>query len=328
VLATLASAVTRDSFDTFTLPDPEAPRPSLGERFRPLLVLGSTFVIAAACAAWLTGPSPARKRTGEHDALTNLVEKSTSEAQGFAADARTSLDATPVAASKVKPVDAAPTEPSRDVLPKAKSSQPSESAQPHTASPQPVAAPADVTEAVPAASEGAAEPAPLVEASDLEQGFHIQVASLKVKETAERLAESLRRQGFRARSDPYGYSRSDWWHVVRIGPFSSRIAAEGRRLQLGPVQRATAVVLPRARGKHHVQVASLRSQEKAAELLDQLRQRGYSARITTVGRSGGERWHCVRIGPFDSRDEAAEYRALLEAREGTQSEIVPFSRDE
>ncbi len=172
------------------------------------------------------------------------------------------------------------------------------------------------------------EPASLVDASDSEQGFHIQVASLKVKETAEGLAESLRKQGFRARSDPYGFSRSNWWHVVRIGPFSTRIAAEGRRLQLGPVQRATAVVLPRARGKYHVQVASLRSQEKAGELLEQLRQRGYLARITTVGRSGGERWHCVRIGPFDSRDEADEYRALLEAREGTQSEIVPFARDD
>jgi cell division septation protein DedD len=320
--------VTRDSFDTFTLPEPEAPQPSLGERFRPVLVLGSTFVIAAACAAWLTGPSPARKRTGEHDALTRLVEKSTSEVQGFAADARTALDAMPVAASKVELRAPDPAEHSRDGVPTTKSSQRSGSAEPSAASTQPAAAPPGATEAVPAASEATVEPAPLVDASDLEQGFHIQVASLKVKETAERLAESLRKQGFRARSDPYGYSRSNWWHVVRIGPFSSRVAAEGRRLQLGPVQRATAVVLPRARGKYHVQVASLRSQEKAAELLDQLRQRGYLARITTVGRSGGERWHCVRVGPFDSRDEAAEYRALLEAREGTQSEIVPFSRDE
>ena len=313
--------MTRDSFETITLPDPEEPRPTFRERFRPVLVLGSTFVIAAACAAWLTGPSAARKPTGERDALTKLVEKSASEAKGLAADARTSLDSLSVAASRLEPAEPEAAAPPNGQAPAGRSHSRPGPAKPEAAPTAPAASPdAKVAAAT-------AEPAPLIEATDLEQGFHIQVASLKVKETAERLAESLRKQGFRARSDPYGYSRSNWWHVVRIGPFTARIAAEGRRLQLGPVQRATAVVLPRAHGKYHVQVASLRSQEKAADLLEQLRQRGYRARITTVGRSGEERWHCVRIGPFDSREEAKEYRGLLEAREGIESEIVPFARD-
>jgi cell division septation protein DedD len=150
------------------------------------------------------------------------------------------------------------------------------------------------------------------------------VASLRLKETAEHLAATLRRQGFRASSTPYGHSRAGWWHAVRIGPFPTRVDAEARRLMLGPTERSTAVVMPRARGKIHLQIASVKSMDQAKTLLDRLRRRGYAARITTVGKVGDDRWHCVRIGPLDTREEADDFRRLLAAREGLDSQVIPF----
>jgi cell division septation protein DedD len=237
--------------------------------------------------------------------LTELVQRSRREAAPVASELLASLRESAPAASKTSPLGPGPI---RSKLARAAE---------------------EASAAVrPTASLGAELSPPPPDAAELQSGYHIQVASLRVKETADELAASLRKQGFRARSDPYGFSKADWWHVVRIGPFQTRVAAEGRRLQLGPVQRATAVVLPRARGKHHVQIASLQSNEQAIQLLERLQQRGHSARITTVGETGQGRWHCVRIGPFDSRQEAEDYRALLKAREDIDSQVVPFAPSE
>ena len=38
----------------------------------------------------------------------------------------------------------------------------------------------------------------------------------------------------------------------------------------------------------------------------------------------GKRWYCVRIGPFDTRDQAVAYQKLVPDRPGIQSRVIPF----
>ncbi len=149
--------------------------------------------------------------------------------------------------------------------------------------------------------------------------FQVQVASFEVKETAEALARELAGRGLSAHSEAYGGPQAGWWHVVRIGPLPSRVEAERLRLNLPAPESLAAFVLPRANGTYHLQVASLRSAPKAEALAARLRRRGHQARVTEA-----QGWHCVRVGPFDSRDEAEGYQTLFAAREGIESRVIPF----
>jgi cell division septation protein DedD len=143
------------------------------------------------------------------------------------------------------------------------------------------------------------EPATQLEEPAETAGFSVQVASLPSRESAHRLAEQLVRRGLPARAAPYGFASGKWWHSVRLGPFSSRVEAERGRLALLPGEREGAVVLPRSRGAHFVQFASLRSRESAQKLASKLSGTGHLLRVDTVTLAHGEKWHCVRIGPFD-----------------------------
>jgi len=193
------------------------------------------------------------------------------------------------------------------------------------APPKPVA----LTRGAPMPSAGPAPaPAPVVvpaSAPDPVGSFFVQVASFEVKENAEALARELTRLGFGAHSEAYGGPGAGWWHVVRIGPFQSRAEAEARRLKLPPASSTAAFVLPRPSGIYHLQVASLKSAAKAEQLAGRLRRRGHHVRVTEVPHRGRGAWHCVRVGPFDSRDEAEGYRILFEAREGIGGRVIPFA---
>jgi cell division septation protein DedD len=157
-------------------------------------------------------------------------------------------------------------------------------------------------------------------------GFWIQVASLRVKEKAERLAEQLRERGHAARAEPYGEPRAGWWHVVRMGPYATRLEAETARLALAREQTSPSMVLPRARGPYYLQLASLRSEPRAQDLATKLRRRGHYAYVRGVP-SGQGTWHCVRIGPFDSQADALGYQKLLRERDGHEGEVAPRSHD-
>lgn len=154
--------------------------------------------------------------------------------------------------------------------------------------------------------------------------FFIQAGSFKVKETAEGVAQQLRREGLEAQAVNYGGPKAGWWHVVRIGPFDSRVAAEIQRLKLPLSHRQSAFVLPRAKGHHHVQVASLRDQQKAESLALGIAKQGHAARVVSVGPAGHV-WYTVRVGPFDGREEAEAYRLVLESQAQVQGQVIPFA---
>jgi cell division septation protein DedD len=185
--------------------------------------------------------------------------------------------------------------------------------------PQPVAAPAPAMAAVAVPTATAREPV----VAPTARTFFVQVASLRLMEAADQLSARLRTRGLSAEAVPYGASRGSYWYVVRIGPFATRVGAEVGRLDLDPVDRTSAEVIPRSRGPYHVQVIAAPSQAEAERVIEPLRRRGYRAQITAVAGPGPGRWHCVRLGPFDSRDEADAMRGVLEEREGLKSQVIP-----
>jgi cell division septation protein DedD len=104
------------------------------------------------------------------------------------------------------------------------------------------------------------------------------------------------------------------------------VEAETTRLKLPVARRQNSYVLPRSNGVFHVQVASLESEVKAQQMATALAKRGHRTKVSVV-EEGAHTWHCVRIGPFDTRPEAEGYGSLVEQPPGTQSVVIPFGRE-
>lgn len=64
--------------------------------------------------------------------------------------------------------------------------------------------------------------------------------------------------------------------------------------------------------RYMVQAGSFRTHEDADRLKAELALIGVQARIQSVEVDGGETWHRVRVGPFDSRDEVETLRSRLQ----------------
>ena len=155
-----------------------------------------------------------------------------------------------------------------------------------------------------------------------EQGFWIQVASLRLKEKADRMAARLKNKGYDARSMAYGGPRAGWWHVVRLGPYVTRLEAEKAKLAFVRAERGTAAVVPRAHGPFNIQIASLRSEARAKTAAGRLNRLGHNARVGTLKTSKRGVWHTIRVGPFDFETDAWGYLKLLE-KDGVKGEITP-----
>lgn len=154
--------------------------------------------------------------------------------------------------------------------------------------------------------------------------YYVQLASYHAKEPADAQAADLEARGFKAQSAAYGGPEAGWWHAVRLGPFKERAEAEKQRFDLPVHERRSAYVLPRSNGKFHVQVASFAEREEAEQVAKTFRAQGHATKVTRVKMSGTY-WFCVRIGPFDTRDEATAYKALVADIPGSESTVIPFA---
>lgn len=75
-------------------------------------------------------------------------------------------------------------------------------------------------------------------------------------------------------------------------------------------------------GRYTLQVISYRDATEAQVFKSALRKRGHAAYVTTGTVEGrGTHWR-VRIGPFESRQEAQDYRTTFEREEGMNTFIV------
>jgi len=185
-------------------------------------------------------------------------------------------------------------------------------------------APAPAAAPMPALPQAQADAPPAdALAPGIPGAFYVQLASYRTKETADEHAKALVARGFSAQSIAYGGPAAGWWHAVRLGPFEDRVSAEKSRFDLEPVDRRASYVLPRSNGKFHVQVASFAEREEAEQVAKTFSANGHSTKVTRVKMSGSY-WHCVRIGPFDTREEALAYKALVPDVPGSQSTVIPF----
>ncbi|MGB5417128.1 MAG: SPOR domain-containing protein, partial [Polyangiales bacterium] len=75
-------------------------------------------------------------------------------------------------------------------------------------------------------------------------------------------------------------------------------------------------------GRYTLQVISYRDASEAQVFTSALRKRGHAAYVTTGTVEGrGTHWR-VRIGPFESRQQAQDYRTTFEREEGMNTFIV------
>ena len=153
--------------------------------------------------------------------------------------------------------------------------------------------------------------------------FFVQVASYRNKEHADLKAADLSKNHLPAQSVAYGGPAAGWWHAVRLGPFEKRSDAEASRFKLELSERRQAYVLPRSNGKFHVQVASFAEKQKADEVAKGFAVQGHATKISRVTMAG-QAWYCVRIGPFETREEALGYQQLVRDIPGGKSEVIPF----
>jgi cell division protein FtsN len=151
--------------------------------------------------------------------------------------------------------------------------------------------------------------------------FFVQVASYKAETDAEKYAAELSARGLNAQASPDPTSSS--WHQVRLGPFQSRGQAEKARFQLKIHEREKAYVNPRSNGKYHVQVGSFATVEEAESVASRFIRLGHVTKISRI-KMGDRRWHCVRIGPFDTAQEAADYQELVKGVSNTESAVIPY----
>jgi len=73
--------------------------------------------------------------------------------------------------------------------------------------------------------------------------------------------------------------------------------------------------------KYTLQVAAFETDKKAQEVVTELLKKGYDAYSTISVNSRGNKWHLIRIGIFNSYDEAFEYSEKIFKLDGIISEI-------
>jgi DedD protein len=75
-------------------------------------------------------------------------------------------------------------------------------------------------------------------------------------------------------------------------------------------------------GRYTLQVVSYGNAEEARVFASALRKRGHAAYVTSGSVEGrGIHWR-VRIGPFETRQQAQDYRTTFEREEGMNTFIV------
>lgn len=95
-----------------------------------------------------------------------------------------------------------------------------------------------------------------------------------------------------------------------------------------PAQQETSPDFPSPEGatEHFtLLISSLRDAENAQRLLDQLKNKGYPARLETLDLSGS-RWNRVLVGSFQNRPEAMRFAAEFNRKEKMEGLVIRESR--
>lgn len=154
--------------------------------------------------------------------------------------------------------------------------------------------------------------------------------------SARKLVADAKQRGFTALATPETFQGKQVLRV-RVGPFSSKAAAEAARLKLKDFERVAMTVdaatvdqagdapvsaLPATQaGAWAVQLAAFSDQSSADKLRDRLRSQGFDGYVDSVNTSKGKLWR-VRAGPFATRDSAESARSRIADRIKIKGNIV------
>jgi len=112
--------------------------------------------------------------------------------------------------------------------------------------------------------------------------------------------------------------------AVTAGPDGEVVEMAAKRdpLVAATVPEKTVAAPAGHEGRYTLQVISYREPQEARIFASALRKRGHAAYVTTgTVEDRGTHWR-VRIGPFDTRQEAQSYRSTFEREEGMNTFIV------
>jgi DedD protein len=156
--------------------------------------------------------------------------------------------------------------------------------------------------------------------------YVVQIASFGSIDNANRLAQTLRGQGYSVLSDTV---RSDvgTLHRVRIGPYGTETEANAavaevrtqvvnvkpRVVDLQPYQAAQVTTPSDPLVRWVVQLGSFSSTDNADRLVAKVRAEGHSAYKEAISSSGSTVYR-VRVGPFLEREEAIRVDGLIAER--------------
>ncbi len=70
-----------------------------------------------------------------------------------------------------------------------------------------------------------------------------------------------------------------------------------------------------------IQVSAFKKADLAQKYTDELRERGYDAYVHPVLNSKGESWHLVKVGRFNSAEEAGDFAAIFQQSESTSAYV-------
>ncbi len=109
-------------------------------------------------------------------------------------------------------------------------------------------------------------------------------------------------------------------NVVSPSPLVSRPRDALTQIAKGALHTGTTSVEEGHPGGYQLQASSFRDESEAAAFATALRQRGHHAYVDPAQIEGRGTWYRVRVGPFRSQREAAQYRAEFERKE----HLAPF----
>ncbi len=73
--------------------------------------------------------------------------------------------------------------------------------------------------------------------------------------------------------------------------------------------------------KYTIQVAAFEGMEKAQGIVNELNEKGYDAYIAPISNSRGETWNLIKIGRFNTLQEAQEAANILHQKEMMEAVI-------
>ena len=161
---------------------------------------------------------------------------------------------------------------------------------------------------------------------DLQGGMHLMLeveAEKAVENALARVAgdlkETLREKGVRTRG--LEVKGNELQVLVHDASAADQLTAMAAKVTSGAASGELAP--PGSDSGFQLQVASFKDQKDADHLVEELRRRGHSAFRQAAYVNGRVLWHRVRIGPFETKYEATQYKKKFEASE----RISPFVVD-